>query len=127
MNDGFKNASDMLDDEGHVKTSTAPKGTSITPEWIEKFRSAKNEVEWNRLCDSLKAEYGGYPRDWYPMVIASGVMMEAQARWPVRVEATASAHGGLAQLGERLLCKQNVTSSILVSSTPLTHTEEIKP
>ena len=26
-------------------------------------------------------------------------------------------HGGLAQLGERLLCKQNVASSILVTST----------
>ena len=26
-------------------------------------------------------------------------------------------HGGVAQLGERLLCKQNVASSILVTST----------
>lgn len=54
----------------------------ITEQEIEKLKSAKNETEWNLICDEIKAIRGNeYPSDWFSKVNASGIMSEVFHSW----------------------------------------------
>lgn len=45
------------------------------------MRSSKNETEWNKNCDYVKKQCGGYPDFWFTAVIASGLMAKVQLSW----------------------------------------------
>lgn len=56
--------------------------TEILETELASLRATRSEQEWNRLCDTIKALRGGqYPDDWWPKVVLSGLMSEAQLNW----------------------------------------------
>lgn len=55
---------------------------NLTDEEFEAFISAKNEREWNELCDKVKAARNGvYPPDWFARMNKSGVMHMVMSSW----------------------------------------------
>jgi len=59
-------------------------------EVIELMRSSESEQEWDRNCDTVKREFGGYPPFWYEAIVLSGVLSQTAAKWSgdadIRVE-----------------------------------------
>lgn len=45
-------------------------------EVITLMKSSKNEEDWDKNCDKVKAACGGYPDFWYPEIIVSGLCDE---------------------------------------------------
>jgi hypothetical protein len=55
---------------------------NLTEAEVAKFRAAKSEAEWNRLCDEVKRSRGGnYPADWYAKIIMTGLIHEVRRNW----------------------------------------------
>lgn len=55
--------------------------TTLTDAWIARLNATSTEAEWNTACEELKAEFGGYPSDWFPRVIMGGIADRAQRRF----------------------------------------------
>ena len=53
----------------------------MTDEQVDWFKNAPTEAAWNEACDRVKKIHGGYPADWYPRIIMSGIAARAQARF----------------------------------------------
>jgi len=53
----------------------------LTEDEIKRLNATQSEVEWNDLCDYIKRVHNGYPKDWYPLVVMSGLMFAAQVRF----------------------------------------------
>jgi hypothetical protein len=48
--------------------------TMLSNDELKLLESAKTDEEWNSACSTIKSHHGGgYPRDWYAKVIASGL------------------------------------------------------
>ncbi len=46
------------------------------------MEQSKNESDWNKRCDEVKAaNYGGYPVWWFDTIILSGIAGETSKRW----------------------------------------------
>lgn len=45
------------------------------------MESSQSEQQWNDNCDSVKAEFSGYPSWWYPTIVMSGILRRTAARW----------------------------------------------
>lgn len=42
----------------------------------------RNEIEWNAVCDRIKAARGGhYPREWFNRIIRSGFLTQTKRSW----------------------------------------------
>jgi hypothetical protein len=54
---------------------------TITNEEIAKLEACKSEREWNKVCDEVKAAHGGYPSDWWPKVMQSGLCARVTAKF----------------------------------------------
>ena len=49
---------------------------------LKKLNAARNESEWNAVCDECKRANGGaYPDWWFPAVVSSGIARQAQLWW----------------------------------------------
>jgi hypothetical protein len=48
---------------------------------IALLESSQSALEWNRNCDRVKKECGGYPPWWYEKIIMSGLCDRVAARW----------------------------------------------
>lgn len=53
----------------------------MTDKNLNDLKNSKNESEWNAVCDSIKREHGGYPADWFPKVVLSGLMAQVSMGW----------------------------------------------
>lgn len=53
----------------------------ITNEELAALEATKNETEWNNTCDAIKAAHGGYPADWWPKVMMSGLAARVAQKW----------------------------------------------
>lgn len=53
----------------------------LTLEELNNLRNAKNEREWDNVCDAIKAAHNGYPIDWWGRVMSSGLAAEVAAKW----------------------------------------------
>lgn len=54
----------------------------MTPELLKRLGETKSEVEWNKICDEIKAAHGGiYPPDWFFKVQVTGLYARAKAGW----------------------------------------------
>lgn len=43
---------------------------NVTEQELKQLEVAKNDIEWNKVVDEIKARRGGtYPPDWYAKVI----------------------------------------------------------
>lgn len=60
---------------------------------LQRLRVAKNETEWNGICDEAKAfartlpdaeRSGQYPDWWFEDVLESGLACEVQMAWEQR-------------------------------------------
>lgn len=50
-----------------------PKVSCITKDEIESLRVVSSDLEWNAACDAIKSSHGGgYPSDWFRLVVMSG-------------------------------------------------------
>lgn len=52
----------------------------ITDEELKALADSKSEEEWNRNCDLIKKNHGGYPSDWYSKVIATGLVVKTKMK-----------------------------------------------
>ena len=50
-------------------------------EVVNLMKSSRSEHEWNKNCDKVKAECGGYPSFWYAAIILSGIAAETSSKW----------------------------------------------
>lgn len=50
-------------------------------EVVELMKGSKTQEEWDKNCDQVKAEFGGYPSFWYGAIVASGVARETAAKF----------------------------------------------
>lgn len=64
----------------NVQTSERRR-TSMTDEEVKEFENANNQTHWNELCDKIKAKYGGYPANFYRLIVLSGLATRVQAKW----------------------------------------------
>lgn len=56
--------------------------SKITDEEFNALSNAKSAVEWNKVCDGIKASrMGMYPDDWWEKVMQSGLMDRVAAGW----------------------------------------------
>lgn len=47
---------------------------NITDQELKNLETAKNETEWNKICDEIKqSRNGSYPPDWYSKVILGNI------------------------------------------------------
>ena len=54
----------------------------ITEQELAGLKATKNEQEWNKVCDQIKAARNGkYPSDWYAKVMASGLAARITLGW----------------------------------------------
>ncbi len=53
----------------------------ITQEELDRLSNTKNDSEWNAACDDIKKAHGGYPHDWWPKVMQSGLAAKVAANW----------------------------------------------
>ena len=60
---------------------------TLTQVNIQALTTAANEQAWNDACDAIKREHGGYPSDWWPRVMASGLADTVQSTWTRRAPA----------------------------------------
>lgn len=59
----------------------------MSKEEIKVFENTKSSEDWDSACDDLKkANGGGYPKDWFVTMIASGKLNEIAAGWDEPVE-----------------------------------------
>lgn len=59
--------------------------SNLTEAELLELVCARTEVEWDAICDRIKAARDDrYPPDWYAQVLASGLMTEVCKRWKVR-------------------------------------------
>lgn len=55
---------------------------NLTDDEFDRLLACRTEEEWNRMCDSIKAvRDGGYPTDWWPRVVKSGMMSRVSRTW----------------------------------------------
>jgi len=53
-----------------------------TPEGVKAYMSeSTSEEDWNKRCEDVKSENGGYPSFWYSTVVESGLTASIQAKW----------------------------------------------
>lgn len=50
-------------------------------EVIALLSTTKNEDEWNKACDQIKAEFHGYPGFWWEKIMMSGLATKIQNSW----------------------------------------------
>jgi hypothetical protein len=54
----------------------------LTDSEYASLENCQSDVEWNSICDRIKEVRGGiYPSDWFPRVLASGLMRRVSSRW----------------------------------------------
>lgn len=55
---------------------------NITDEELKMLEKCQSEDDWNDACTEVKRPRNGqYPSDWYPKVLASGLMQRVAARF----------------------------------------------
>jgi len=55
---------------------------NLTDQELNALKNSKNETEWNSICDQIKrARSGQYPPDWFPKVLATGLIQTVQLGW----------------------------------------------
>lgn len=55
---------------------------NITEEELQALRETRNADDWSRVCNQIKtARRGAYPPDWWPKVMASGLVEEIRQSW----------------------------------------------
>lgn len=63
-----------------TKVSIAEKNSNpsacLRPIDLDRLKTAKNSQEWLEACIQIKKEFGGYPSDWFEVVIDSGMAQE---------------------------------------------------
>ena len=55
--------------------------STITIEELKALEESSTENEWNTNCDSIKDAHGGFPVDWFPRVVLSGLLERTAAKW----------------------------------------------
>jgi hypothetical protein len=53
----------------------------ITEEGLNRLRNSKDAQEWDATCDAIKKAHGGYPSDWWPKVMQSGLAAQVPENW----------------------------------------------
>jgi len=54
----------------------------LTQQELSELSTAQTETDWKNACDKIKsARLDCYPRDWYEMVLRSGLMARVTARF----------------------------------------------
>ena len=49
---------------------------------VAKYMSeATSESDWNKRCDEVKAEFGGYPAEWFSEIVQSGLAGKTARKW----------------------------------------------
>lgn len=67
---------------------------NITDDELQALRETKNDSDWSQVCEEIKAaRNGGYPPDWWPKVMASGLMDEIRQGWDDPEAGLLTAHG----------------------------------
>lgn len=55
--------------------------STLTDANIAALEACTSEAAWNQVCLDIKKEHGGYPADWFPRVLAGGLMKRVTARF----------------------------------------------
>jgi hypothetical protein len=55
--------------------------STLTDANMTALEACASEEEWNSLCLAIKKEHGGYPSDWFPRVLGSGMMKRIMDRF----------------------------------------------
>jgi hypothetical protein len=55
---------------------------------VDLMKSSKTKVEWEKNCDYVKAQCGGYPSFWFSAIVLSGVMAQTSAAFGMDAEIT---------------------------------------
>lgn len=53
----------------------------ISYQELEALKATKNPIEWDSVCDVIKAAHNGYPSDWWTKVMSSGLANSVIAGW----------------------------------------------
>jgi hypothetical protein len=54
----------------------------LTDAEMDQLARCKSQLEWETICDSMKAARGGnYPHDWFARVVLSGMMDSVVKGW----------------------------------------------
>ena len=84
----FEDVAKALDEK---RTDIGQPNLETTEGLVDFMRSSTSEQDWNERCDIVKAQnHGAYPPNWFPAIVMSGVMNEAQQGWDNTVDAAPS-------------------------------------
>jgi hypothetical protein len=53
----------------------------LTAKNMKDLSATTSEKEWDAVCDQIKIEHGGYPSDWFVVVMLSGFASRVRSKW----------------------------------------------
>lgn len=55
---------------------------NITDQEIANLNATRSSIEWNSVCDQIKAARGGeYPPDWWNRIMMTGLAAQIHDAW----------------------------------------------
>ncbi len=56
----------------------------LTDDEIKLLTRSRTAQEWNDACNAIKRAHNGYPADWYPRVVMSGLMSKVSKQFTAK-------------------------------------------